>query len=356
MSKITELLLYSDKGLFRVGRHLFLFIGMNLLFTWIIWFQGARPGTLTDILQGVLINSVFFFGYAYLTAYILVPWLLSNRKYIFFITAFVMGGMVISGLKFLFSDYLFYSVISGEYPDSSRTFELSRMIVNTKDMTFIVAIFLIAKFLKDNHHLNRRLKELQEYQIRSEIKLLKHQLDPHVVFNNLNNLYCLSLNHADVVKSNLGRLRSVLSFYFIDGKSQSVPLSRELRAIEDYINLEKLRYGERLSVDYVVTGEAGGKKLYPFVLFTFVENCFDHGCSLEDGSAWIRISVHSAENSVSFHASNSKSGYPGEAASEFNKGVSAGSNNALQLLYPGKYTMCVYNKDDTYSIDLKLRI
>ncbi len=356
MHVFPGLLLYSEKLKYRIARHLFLFIGMNLLFTWVIAMRSGQDQQLQEIARNVLINSFFFFGYAYLTAYVLVPLLLSRGKYIMFIIFFLLAGSLISWLKFIFSDYLFYSVIGNDPGSKIGAADLSRILVNTKDMTFIVALFLIAKYTKDNHQVNSRLAMLQDDQLRSEIRLLRSQLDPHVVFNNLNNLYCLSLNHSPAVSANLGRLRSVLSFYFVDGKKEKVNLSRELQAIGDYLNLEKLRYGDRISVDYRTEGDPGQKEIFPLVLFPFIENCLEHGCSTESGSAWIRIWVKVESDALTFHASNSKPATVPEALGDVIGRRKSGPAEKLDLLYPGKHILRVENRKDLYSVDVKLKL
>lgn len=356
MQNFPGSILYSEKLSYRIARHLFLFVGMNVLFTWVVMMRDVNDQQLPEVARNVLVNSLFFFGYAYLTAYILVPYMLSKRRYLLFVTIFLLAGIVISWLKFIFSDYLFYEAIGNDFFSRIEAASISQVLVNTKDMTFIVALFLIAKYTKDNHQVNSRLALLQDDQLRSEIRLLRNQLDPHVVFNNLNNIYCLSLNDSPAVSLNLGRLRSVLSYYFEDGKRQQVKLSRELQTIEDYLNLEKLRYGERVSIDFSVEGDPGEKEIFPLVLFPFVENCLEHGCSVESGSAWIRIWVKVDKDAVTFHASNSKPETVLEAYQADNGTRKKGPAAKLDLLYPGKYLLRVEDRKEMYSVDIKLKI
>lgn len=356
MQPFPGAILFSEKLVCRIVRHLFLFVGMNLLFTWVVMMRDPHNPQILVIARNVLINSLFFFGYAYLTAYLLVPFLLTQRKYILFFSSFLLAGLLISWFKFIFSDYLFYNAIGTDFSSRIEAANLSRVLVNTKDMTFVVALFLIAKYTKDNHQVNNRLTMLQDAQLRSEIRLLRNQLDPHVVFNNLNNLYCLSLNQSPAVTQNLVRLNSVLSYYFIDGKRQKVKLSRELQTIEDYLNLEKLRYGNRVAIDYSVEGDPGKKEIFPLVFFPFVENCLQHGCSIESGSAWIRVWINIEADTVTFHASNSK---PEIVLETVQGGVDRVKNSPadrLDLLYPGRYLLKVDDRKDMFSVDIQLKI
>jgi sensor histidine kinase YesM len=355
MSRIPGVILYSEKLVYRITRHLFLFLGMNLLFTWVVYMRSGQEQQIPQIAQNVLINSLFFFGYAYLTAYVLVPVMLSKGRYLLFGVVFLFAGISISWLKFIFSDYLFYNAIGNDFTSRIEAANLARVLVNTKDMTFIVALFLVAKYAKDNHHVNKRLAMLQDDQLRSEIRLLRNQLDPHVVFNNLNNLYCLSLNQSPDVSVNLGRLSSLLSFYFEDGKKEKVKLRRELEAISDYLDLERLRYGDRLSIDFRTEGDPGEMEIYPLVLFPFIENCLEHGSSDASGEAWIRIRVQVDADSISFHASNSKPETVLEAYRSGNGQRKSRPAEKLDLLYPGRYVLRVDDRKALYSVDFKLK-
>ncbi len=356
MQSFPGAILYSEKLVYRMVRHLSLFVGMNLIFTWVVVMRDPHNPQIFVIARNVLINSLFFFGYAYLTAYLLVPYLLTRRKYILFFSSFLLAGMLISWLKFIFSDYLFFNAIGTDFSSRIEAVNLSRVLVNTKDMTFVVALFIIAKYTKDNHQVNSRLTMLQDAQLRSEIRLLRNQLDPHVVFNNLNNLYCLSLNQSPAVTQNLERLSSVLSYYLVDGKRQKVKLSRELQTIEDYLNLEKLRYGNRVAIDFSVEGDPGKKEIFPLVFFPFVENCLEHGCSIESGSAWIRVWISIEADAVTFHASNSKPEIVLEAFQGDVDRVKSDPANRLDLLYPGRYLLKIDDQKHMFSVDMQLKI
>jgi sensor histidine kinase YesM len=355
MQNFPGSILYSEKLTYRIARHLFLFVGMNLLFTWILVMRDTSGQELSEIARMVFVNSLFFFGYAYLTAYVFVPFMLSKRRHLLFVSIFLLSGIAISWLKFFFSDYLFYDAIGNDLISRIAAVDVSRVLVNTKDMTFIVALFLVAKYAKDNHQVNTRLAMLQDDQLRSEIRLLRNQLDPHVVFNNLNNIYCLSLNESPDVPVYLGRFRSVLSYYFVDGKRKRVKIKRELQTIEDYLDLEKLRNGDRISMDFSVEGDPGEKEIFPLVLFPFVENCLEHGCSVESGSAWIRVWVKVEADGVTFHASNSKPEAVLESPGGTERSGKSGPAAKLDLLYPGKYLLRVDDRRDMYSVDLKLK-
>lgn len=328
---------------------------MILLFSFIVYSRNTKNQYFIEIIKVVTINAFFFFGYAYLTAYLLLPIFLSKKYYFIFALSFIISGFLISYLKFICSDFIFYSSIAADIIGRIQKISFSQILINTKDMCFIVAVFLIAKYTKDNHHLKIRLGELQDQQIRSELKILKNQMDPHVVFNNLNNIYCLALNNSESLVQHIVKFKSVLSYYFTEGNESRVPLLKELEAIDDYISLEKLRYGDRLSFTYNKEGDPENIFITPFVLFTFVENCFEHGCSIETGKTWIKLLIKIESDSLTFHASNSKPENVYNSTVDTCKHEYNSMKNKLNLLYPGKNVLRIDDRNDAYYLDLKLR-
>lgn len=348
--------IFSEKFVFRFIRHLALIVLLNLIFIWVASSRSTGEETLIRVAALVLFNSFFFFSYAYLTAYLLFPIFLLKRRFLVFGLSFLLTGLAISSLKFLFSDYLFYDAIASDLSYRIKNIDAVQVITNTKDMTFIVAIFLIAKFAKDNYNLSNKLRELKEKRLESEIKIIHNQLDPHVVFNNLNNLYSLSLNNSDQVLPNIQKLKSLLNYYFTESKNSMVLLQKELKMIEDFIGLEKLRYGDRLDLKYSISGFTEGRYIAPFVLFSFVENCFEHGCSIETGKSWIKIEVDIRRNSLHFYAENSKPNVLLLHEKDENESSLENMRMKLDLLYPNRHYLVIKDDSKSYSVALKLKI
>lgn len=349
-------IVFSDSLIFRIIRHVALIVTMNLLFIWVAMSRSEDQGDFVHIAGMVLFNSFFFFSYAYITTYVLFPLLLMKRRFFWFGFAFLLTGLLISGIKLLFSDYIFYDAIAAELSNRMKNIDIVQVLTNTKDMTFIVAIFLIAKFAKDNFNMSKKIRELREKQLETEMKLIHNQLDPHVVFNNLNNLYSISLNKPQDVLPNVRRLRSLLSYYFSESKNPQVPVQQELQMIDDFIGLEKLRYGDRLDINYKISGSSNGRYIIPFVLFAFVENCFEHGCSIDTGKSWINIEIDIRENSLHFYAENSKP----DILYLFGKDQPDSSlddmRRRLEVLYPGRHYLAVKDEKTSFNVALKLKI
>lgn len=163
-----------------------------LVFTLVLYSRKSDRNFLSQ-LNLTFINSLIFLGYGYLTIFILIPFILLRKKYALFGVLFVVLGVVLSAIKLSISDFIFYSAISPEFIGSKGMLSARFIVVNTKDMSFIVALFVIAKFSKDWLIAEKQHRILQKKHTDLNLKLLQSHFEPHFLFNTLNNLYALSI-------------------------------------------------------------------------------------------------------------------------------------------------------------------
>jgi sensor histidine kinase YesM len=327
---------------------------MVLLFTWVAYNRSEGQESFFRGLFMVFTNALFFFGYAYLTVYLLIPKLLVKRKLSLFVLLFLVSGLGLSLLKFIFSDYVFYQAIAPE--SMSAASSLSSILVNTKDMTFIVAIFALVRFARDHYILESNILELQKKSLEAELKLIEHQMDPHVIFNNFNNLYSISIYRPEHLKATVKKLKALLHYLFTESNSQEVLLSKELEMIQNYMGMEKLRYGERLHSTYQVEGNVDGLTIAPLILYSFVENCFVHGAGENPSTSWIDIKVRVRDSRLTFVAANSVSDQPVETRSNGNSRTSENSVRRLELQYPNSHRLTIREKRNEHIVELNLSL
>lgn len=348
--------LFTDqRWISRIFRHVLLFVSTVLIFSWLLYFKSSNGNNFFQNSLVVLINAFFFFGYAYLSVYIFIPKLLVRKKLGLFIAVFLISGLALSALKYLVSDLAFYHVISPENGLTDGSVRLSDLLMNTKDMTFIVALFAIVKYARDHYLLEFNIRELQQKGLEAEIKLLEHQMDPHVIFNNFNSLYSISLNRPALLGETVKRLQSVLHYLFRESKYGVVELSRELEMIENYIGLEKLRFGERLEVKYEIEGQPQGLKIAPLILYPFVENCFVHGAGEDPDTSWINVRMSISGNKLQFCASNSVSGR-GRNSSGNGKSGNDNSVRRLEIQYPNNHRLTILDRENKHVVELNISL
>lgn len=345
----------TDQSLFyRILRHVVLFFSMVLVFTIMVQLRVADATPFVQSLLMVGLNGLIFFSLAYITVYWLIPAYLNKEKIWLFPILFLAIGFLLSGLKFLLSDYLFFASISPGHESRVNALTFGNLLVNLKDMSFVVAAFVIAKFARDRYLLDLNIREFEHKRMEAELKLLIHQTDPHVIFNNLNNLYSISINRPDLLGSTMKSLKNVLHYLFRESKKEKVSLLSEVRMIENYIELERLRYGERLKINFSREGEIRDQHITPLIIYPFVENCFVHGAGEEASSGWIDIRIRADKEQLFFYAANSvcRSGNRGEKGSR-----ESGSDNLLRRLeiqYPNNHQLTIRDRQQEHIVELSL--
>jgi sensor histidine kinase YesM len=282
-------------------------VGTVLLFAFVLFFQEKSKG-FAEALVVTSLNSVFFFGYAYIVLFLLIPEFLLKNKIIWFLLLFLLVGTALSALKFAVSDEIFYASISPENFLPGTMKGLRFMLVNTKDMTFIVALFCVAKFTKDYIYTERQRKKLEMQNREARQRLLQSQLNPHFLFNTINNLYALSLLKPGKTAEITERVQRILQYIVEQSRHDFVKLTEEVELVENFLSLEKLRYGERLKAEIVKKGDLNAWEIPPMVLFFLVENSIKHGSSIDIDAPWLFISIESQPGNLLIKAANSKPG------------------------------------------------
>jgi len=348
--------LYDNSFQFRLFRHVMFFLITVLLFANILYAQN-QTGSFTNTVLVTFLNALFFFGYAYITIFLLIPEFLLTRKIGWFIVLFLLVGIALSAIKLIASDHIFYSSISPENIQQRGLVELRFILVNTKDMTFIVALFCIGKYVKDYLYADSIRKRLERENKMAQAKLIQSQFDPHFLFNTINNLYALSLLNPLKTKEVIERIKIVLQYIIKEIRKDYVLLKDEIALVENYIQLEKLRYGDRLKVELSVDENLNKFKIPPMVLFLLVENCFIHGSSLDAGTPWIKISLKTKNNKIYLSTENSKpQTIVNKELLEDDKHDLKNLKERLEIIYsPEGYKLVVENLKNTFKVNIELK-
>ncbi|WP_143960283.1 sensor histidine kinase [Litoribacter populi] len=185
-----------------------------------------------------------------------------------------------------------------------------------------------------------------------ELENLKNQFHPHFLFNTLNNIYGLVMTNEQAGDAVL-KLSGLLRFSLYESKEDRIPLSREIRFLEDYIHLEKIRHHEHVSIDFEVTVEDDDSPIAPLLLITFVENAFKHGVNSSIRNSWVKINLRQQENIITFEVSNSK---PAKGSKKEGPGGIGLENvkRRLTLLYPQKHELVVSDQQEVFSLTFKI--
>lgn len=335
-----------------MSRHITFFVVLVLVFT-LVLFSRSQNQHFFSLLRLTFVNALIFLGYGYLTILVLIPAFLPEKKYFILGLSFLLLGILLSILKLVISDFIFYSSISPEFVGSKGLLNVRYVLINLKDMSFIVALFVIARFTKDwliaeNQHINL-LKTFEELNLR----ILQSHFEPHFLFNTLNNLYALSLTNQVKTLDVIQKFKRVLRFSITDSQNPFVPVSAELGMINDFIAIEQIRYGSRLRVKNLASGNYNELLIAPFLLFTLVENCFKHGSSADAGKPWIEISLTCKDGRIIFETRNSNPKKYEPSTIHHENGLSK-LRKRLELIYPGKYRLNLNERPEEFDVKLEL--
>lgn len=229
-----------------------------------------------------------------------------------------------------------------------------------KSATYIYPVVVLAtliKFFKHWYKYQQATQMLVEDKLSAELKFLRSQIHPHFLFNTLNNLYALTLKKSENAPEVVLKLSHLLNYMLYECNTERVPLAKEIELIENYVSLEKLRYGDRLDVAFNVTGVNGGHVIAPMLILPFVENSFKHGTSDETEDSWVSIDLTIKGNQMVLKVDNSKSKELSKDEQQYREGIGLKNvKRRLQLSYQGNYELKILDTDESYLVVLKIEL
>jgi sensor histidine kinase YesM len=213
------------------------------------------------------------------------------------------------------------------------------------------------KLMKYWYLKEQRNIQLQKENIATQMQLLKAQVHPHFLFNTLNNIYSHTQKTAPVAASLVMGLSDLMRYILHEGSKQWVPLSKELKMIEDYMILEQIRYGNRLEIDKDMPADTRGLLIAPLLLLPFVENCFKHGTSQMLDHAWMRISIQ-VDDSNKFKMTLINGKMPDQhKPEEQQSGIGlVNARKRLELIYPGRHELVITEEEDVFIVNLRIEL
>lgn len=186
----------------------------------------------------------------------------------------------------------------------------------------------------------------------AELSFLKAQINPHFLFNTLNNIYTLAITQSANTADSIMKLSNIMRYVTDDVTIDYVPLQSEVDCIADYIELQKLRIGSKTQVDFEVTGEAIGVKVAPLIMMTFVENVFKYGISKRESST-ISIAIEIKGRTIRFLCRNRI--FDGTSIPREGGVCIANTRQRLQFLYAGRHDLKITTDDGYYTVGLTLQ-
>ena len=295
------------------------------------------------VLYGIINISVF-----YLNFLLFIPRFLDKKKYklyaISIVSTIIAFGLVKYGFGLMFKSIILMRLKGHEIP-------FSKYFINT---IFITTIFLflstVLKFTIDWFLNGRIQRDLENQRLTAELSFLKSQINPHFLFNSLNSIYSLAYQKSDTTPEAILKLSEIMRYMLYECNDNKVELTKELQYLQNYIDLQKIRFGNKAFIDFEVRGEVTNQHIVPLLLISFIENAFKHGIA-NDAASPIKLKINLEDGHLYFFIQNKKHTHNRDSSG----GI--GLNNVrrrLDLLYPGKYNLDIRDEADTYTCQLSL--
>jgi two-component system, LytTR family, sensor kinase len=328
-----------------------LFWSIYFLYTWL------PEASIHDNYGALLLNACVLVPIAIITTYYSIfitieKFWLKKQYGLFWLSLFF--SLTASGIVRRF--FLFKVMYPILYPErlNEPLFYLPKIMMGAVQVHLVtgvgVMIYLLAKWKKHQHLTEVLLKE----KVAAELQLLKSQVQPHFIFNTLNNIYMLSLKGSAQTSDMIYRLSALLSYMIYDSKQDTIEFNKELEYIKNYIDLEKIRYGERLDIQLNVFNNTKNIRVPPLLILPLVENAFKHGVSQEVDNSWIHIDITLKKNKLTFKIENSYN--EGQIRhSQFGSGLGlVNLRKRLDIFYSNGYELKTMQDESSYLVTLKL--
>ncbi len=302
------------------------------------------------ILSNELINLVFFAVLVYFNLYYLIPRYLARHAF-WYLGLVLVACAIVTPIRVLVL-YLKFSA----YPDWQRTLVSAQLNLYAGSVV-VTLLSTVLRVITDWWRYQQEKQILQTQTIQSELRFLKSQINPHFLFNTLNNLYALTLKKSDKAPEIVLKLSEIMHYMLYECNERQVPLEREVQYIQNYLSLERLREGKGAEIQFMVEGNISEQQIAPLIFVPFLENSFKHGLNHHVRGGYVRLHLRVEGKRLTFVIENSKPDTPPPASQSIGGGIGlVNVRQRLDLLYPGKYTLDIEDTPLRYTVRLYLTL
>jgi hypothetical protein len=332
-------------------------------FTYLVLFPDSFGVEFTFALRNTVGAMIFFYFIFY---FVLPRFLLKGRFIIGTILLFLpfLAWCVINYWTALLVDAVFIihneevrlpvkRLVEGGFSEAvsvSRALQYSLAIIMT------IAPSMSVKLILDIIRATTRSLRLERDNLNLEIAFLKSQLNPHFLFNTLNNIYSLSIRNDQLASDLILNLSNLMRYTLYDSNTPMVPLSKEVAFLKNYVDLESIRYGKNATILFECDQDKiQQQQVAPLLMFPFIENAFKHAHHTATDKCWIKVSVTVDGNQLCFTAANSKEENAPKKKEVGGIGI-GNSRKRLALLYPDRHKLVIDDAPDHFKVTMNLTI
>ncbi len=279
--------------------------------------------------------------------YILLPRFFYPKKYL----AFGLYLLLVIAVVMLVEEEVLEKIF---YPNSRGT-DFPGVFHTLLEILPPILILVSFKFAWDAQKKQNQLEELNSMMAESRLQFLKSQINPHFLFNNLNNLYSYALADSPKTKHIILELSSLLRYMLYDAQANLVPLEKEIQCLMDFIQLQEMQVESRGKVEFNIDGKAGDQFIAPLILVVFVENCFKHSTSSQAEGIEISIQLKITPGHLTLNCRNTYSSNTN--TQELARGIGLENvRSRLALLYPDAHVLDISRTASVFQVQLDLEL
>lgn len=265
----------------------------------------------------------------------------------------VLTALFIVGYRYVL-EYHFFLPVLGFDNYNGNVWPVGRYITNIllfyfpSYFVYGLMYFFITDWYKNRH----RQQELEKEKAAAELTFLRSQLNPHFLFNSINDIYSLTYLQSDQAPTALLKLSDILRYMLREGGQDTMPLQSEVKYLENVIELQRISIKGAAFINFTIEGYIGAQKIATLLLIAFVENAFKHGV-LTDPENPVDISLSATSEAITFTVTNKKNNH------QKDKTPGIGLNNVrrrLALMYPGKHSLAITDEAGFYTVNLTLQV
>jgi len=294
--------------------------------------------------QQLLMAAYFYYNFLYL-----IPFFLLRKKIGRYFLMLLLGLVAISGFNVIFA-LATSGLIEHHHPFNfwrTATFPFYPAVMA---FALSTSVRITMEWFKNE----RQKKEMEAEKLSSELAFLKSQVNPHFLFNILNNICSLARKKSDETENAIIKLSQIMRYMLQDSKDEKVSLEKELEYLQSYIELQRLRLPESVKINFATEGRPELFSIEPLLLIPFVENAFKHGVSYQESSE-IAIRLVCRGQALLFSVVNHIAKHRSDTMEQ---GSGIGLKNVmrrLELLYPGKHLLKISDDDNQYKVELEIQ-
>ena len=297
------------------------------------------------------INVLFYVGIVYFNLYILFPAIAERKRFMLYGIGLIAASFLMTPIK-IFTLFLLFT----NHP------EMQHSVLTNWNLIFLSILFVamastLYKIISDWMKHQREKKDLQTQTMRSELNFLRSQINPHFLFNTLNNLYALTLKKSNKAPEIVLKLSEMMRYMLYECNEKRVPLKKEVSMIRNYLALEQLRQGEGYDIRFQLNGDVRDQQIAPLMFIPFLENAFKHGVSHSLTSGYIHVELTVDDHEIDFSIVNSKPERVSSPSRKISGGIGLPNvRRRLNLIYPNTHQLDVTDSPNNYKVRLQLKL